>query len=1012
MHYSVLGPLEVRGDTGAALAIRRGRPRSLLHLLLMQRRMVLTTEVVVDRLWQREAPHDGSNAVHQLVSYLRRALGTGGRDQLVTSPVGYRLDAADDQVDAWRFEQLMLAATHGLAIGSGEAVPHALSAAEEAARLWRGDPYPESAEYEWAAADTSRLRESYLHLQETRLEAMLILGRHKEVMLEAQSLAAAYPLREQFHAHRAIALYRSGRQSEALDALRELRRLLDEELALDLSRPLQALEQRILRQDPDLDWTPTGAVEVTRTSAGPPASPAVTVTSPGAAGEPAPADFPVPRTPPRPPRLLGRSGDVERLAGALRPGTLVTLTGLAGVGKSTLARRLGTTWPEVGVWYVELSDVDQADLAPAAIARQLGFSGQLPADPISVLVTAFRDAEGLLVVDTCEHLLPALSTALDRIREAAARLTILATSRRPLGLPEEVIYRLDPLDVPAEGAELDLEELQTFPSLQLFLDRARRVRSDFHLDAGTARDVAEVVRSVEGVPLAIELAAANADVLGAAMIRERITHRPTDAPLTTSGTGRQSSLGAALDASRVLLGDREAQLFLALAAFRGSFGMEGARAVVPEEFGDPYDSLASLVRQSLVVHEGGPTYRLLGPVRVYAADCLETAPDRQAILDRHASYVADVSRVASRELRTSSDALTRLQRLLPDARAAMEWSMATRRLEWSADIAVAYTWYWAINGLAAEGLRWLGAVHGEIDGPAADGEVDPARHAAVLRSMGLLANPMGHVRAARDHCRRAIALSRSCDDEEGMTAALLTLGIAEWAMGDLEAAAHAHDRALEVATSTGHRWHRLSALTLRARTALDAGEPGVEDLLEAAIAAAQDDGEHQMLSISLSLLGRHHLGSGRSSTAEVAAEGALETARSINYREGELSALNLLGRVHLASGLPDRAIQCFMTALSIAAEMDHRGSLCETVESLALASAGAGQHEHAYLLLRASDRERARLGIHLPMSSASAVTEAQVTTAEVLGSAAARVDTRVKFLRFDELVRELLHRDR
>ena len=241
-----------------------------------------------------------------------------------------------------------------------------------------------------------------------------------------------------------------------------------------------------------------------------------------------------------------------------------------------------------------------------------------------------------------------------------------------------------------------------------------------------------------------------------------------------------------------------------------------------------------------------------------------------------------------------------------------------------------------------------------------------------------------------------------------MTAALLTLGIAEWALGDLDAAAHAHDLALEKAAVTGEPWHRLSALTLRARTALDAGDPGVEELLESAVAAAQDADEQQLLSISLSLLGRHHLGTGRTPTAEVAAERALEAARSINYREGELSALNLLGRVRLSTGRLEDATDCLLRALSLAAETHHRGALCETVESLALAAAGSGRHEHACLLLQASARERARLGLHLPSFAASAVAETQVATADVLGAAAELVEARVKFLKFDDLVRDLL----
>ncbi|MGY1809313.1 AfsR/SARP family transcriptional regulator [Blastococcus sp. SYSU D00669] len=996
----VLGPLEIRADADVVLPVRRGRPRALVHLLLMHRRVVVPVDVIADRLWDQDLPHDAANGVHQLVSYLRRALGAEGKGRLITTAVGYRLDVADDEVDAWRFDRLLQEALAGLLPGSAAAAQRALTTAEEAARLWRGEPYPESSAYGWASGDINRLKESYLQLQEARLEAMIQLGRHREVVLEAQSLVAAHPLREQFHAQQALALYRSDRQSEALDVLRRVRQMLADELGLDPGAAVDALEQQILRRDPRLAWKPPDGTATPASTA----SPAATED-----GEGLKQAFPVPGLPPRPPRLIGRDDDLADLTRRLRPGTTVTLTGPAGIGKTALARTVARTIVEGPVWYVDLADVDAAELAAAAMARQLGHGGQLPNDPTSVLVAAFRPLRGLLVVDTCEHLVPTVSLILNSLQEQCAELTILATSRRPLDLPDEVVYRLPPLLVPPEGARLALDALSRVPAVELFVERAARVRNDFALDPATADDVAEIVRAMEGLPLGLELAAAAAEVLDAAGIRDRLDNR--------LGTGvrpaafvprRQASLTAALDASCVLLTAAEKEVLASLAVFRSTFDLDAVTAVVAPEVGDPFPTLASLVRQSMVSHEGGQRYRLLRPMRDHVLEAVATGPGVAEMRDRHVAYVAATSRAASRELRTGTTALSRLHRLLPDARAAMEWSLVNGRLPDAADIAVAYTWYWAINGWAEEGTRWLSIVAAELDRDRDRHPPDRRQEAAVLRSLGLLANPMGDVGAARNYCRRSLELSRSVGDDIGTTAALLTLGIAEWARGDFAAAATAHDEALAIAARTGEPWHRLAALTLRARTALDAGEEDAVERIERAIAAGQREDERQMLSIAMSLLARHHLGTGQTAEAAIAVEGALDQARRIGYREGEVGALNLLGRVRLEQGRVDAADDCFVTALTMAVEIQHRGAVCESVESLALSAAASGRREDAYRLLLASARERERLGLRAPAFGAEAVSRAERSTAEILGSATALVHERVTLVKFDELVAELL----
>ena len=295
MYFSILGPLEVtQGDIH--LTVRPGRPRSLLHLLIVNRRVVVPTDVIADRLWPDDLPQDAPNAVHQLLSYVRRALGTEGRELLSTTSSGYQLDVPDSAVDAWLFER-NLAEALSVAANAGSAdLLRACAAADEAIKLWRGDPLAESAHLEWSAGPRAGLQDGYVQAHLSRLDMLLRLGRHREVVLDSQALAAAYPFREDFHHVRALALYRSGRQGEALESLRDVRALLARELGVDPGRNLQGLEHDILEQSDALEWIPPRAEAGSGTPQGSP--PRIAAPSPEPSGG-SWSHFPSPPSPPR-----------------------------------------------------------------------------------------------------------------------------------------------------------------------------------------------------------------------------------------------------------------------------------------------------------------------------------------------------------------------------------------------------------------------------------------------------------------------------------------------------------------------------------------------------------------------------------------------------------------------------------------------------------------------------------------------------------------------------------------
>jgi DNA-binding SARP family transcriptional activator len=413
--------------------------------------MVVTLDAVADRLWRDEELIDGANAVHQLVSYLRRSLGPAGRGLLETTAAGYRLNVADQQVDVWQFEQLVQSAIGTAAAPDAALAARGLSDAEAAVRLWRGEPFAESAGYEWTSGDRARLQDAYLQAQESRLDALLVLGRHREVVLEAQSLAAAYPLREKFHAQLSLALYRAGRQSEALEAHRAVRGLLANELGLDPGPELRELERAILSQDESLDWVAPGSDA--RLASSPMTSPPGTPAEPDGSARPqlAPHDVTEP-----PLSMLGRERDLTVARSQLRPGAPYTVTGAAGVGKTRFARALASQLSHeenAPIWFVDLSDIHHDDHVAGAVADRLGLTGQYPQDPVDRIVAAFASSSGALFLDTCEHLVGGVSALMERLTRAVPTLTLVATSRRPLGMAVERVHQLAPLPVPDPGAD-------------------------------------------------------------------------------------------------------------------------------------------------------------------------------------------------------------------------------------------------------------------------------------------------------------------------------------------------------------------------------------------------------------------------------------------------------------------------------------------------------------------------------------------------------------------------------
>lgn len=692
MEFRVLGPLELVEDD-VVRTLPAGAERAVLELLLLNAGRVVPAAALVDALWGEDLPANAANALQGRISRLRRALAGAGVPGavLVTRRPGYLLDIDPDRVDAHRFVRLIGEARQLADRGSPEP---AVGRYEQALALWRGEPLAEFSDQDWARAGTARLSELRLAAVEERIALHLTAGRHAEMVAELDELTAHHPLREHPHGQLMLALYRSGRQAQALEVYQRLRRTLSDELGLAPSPELRGLEQSILRHDPALGAPPRAA----------PAREALRAVEPVAA-EPSAAASAVPTNlPARLTSFVGRDVELVELRDLLTANRMVTLTGPGGAGKTSLAVEAATGLLDRyrdGVWLVRLAGVAQADQVTAAVADALGVPDS-PAPVDDRVVRYLRERAVLVLLDNCEHLVDACAALAERLLIAGPRLRLLATSREALAVPGEVQLAVRPLDVPPPDAPVD--RLGDYPAVRLFLDRARAVLPGFTLDTGTAAHVGQLCRRLDGIPLAIELAATRVKTLPVSEIAARLDDRFR---LLTTGARtaevRQQTLQATVDWSHQLLPPPQRVLFRRLSIFAGGWSLEAAEQVCAGTGIDPRDVvglLTGLVDRSLVVpdHTTGVRFRMLETLRRYAAERLTDAGESDRLAAAHARYFSDATERAEPQLRGSHQG--RWLRWLDEERdnlhAALAWCRrhAADEPDLGLRLVAALGWFW------------------------------------------------------------------------------------------------------------------------------------------------------------------------------------------------------------------------------------------------------------------------------------------------------------------------------
>ncbi|MEU5096465.1 BTAD domain-containing putative transcriptional regulator [Streptomyces sp. NPDC020996] len=623
MEIRLLGPLALLVD-GQPCDLPARAESSVLARLAVSAGRLVTAETLIDALWAERLPADPGNALQIRVSKLRRALAAVGAppDLIVTRPPGYLAQMDADDVDIHRFARVVADARH-LAIQSPA---EAVRRYEEALALWRGPALANFIDEPWAKSEAARLEELRLTAQEERVDLLLTLGRHTDLVGELESSTARHPLRERMQGQLMRALYGAGRQAEALEVYRRTRAALNAELGLEPSADLRALEQAVLRQDPTLHT----------------------------ARQSGPAE--VGNLPARLTSFVGRTDELEGVGKLLSEYRLVTLTGLGGVGKTTLAREAAhacSVSPD-GAWMVKLADVTDAAHVATAAADALGVPHGRD-DAEDSLIGMLRTRSALLVLDNCEHLVDACAAFVDRLLAACQGVRVLATSREPLGLPGEAQYPVQPMQVPPQGTEL--ARAQEYDSVRLFVERARAIDPSFALAGCDVAAVIRICRALDGIPLALELAAAWTRSLPAGEIEARLDDRfgfLVNGARTAEA--RQRTLRAAVDWSHQLLTPPEQTLLRRLSVFRGGFELRAAEEIcqgglVRRE--DVLGLLRRLVDHSLVVPGSGlcPRFRLLETLRQYAADRLRRADEEEQTLKAHTLYYLSAVERASRETR-------------------------------------------------------------------------------------------------------------------------------------------------------------------------------------------------------------------------------------------------------------------------------------------------------------------------------------------------------------------------
>jgi predicted ATPase/DNA-binding SARP family transcriptional activator len=923
----LLGPLDLSDDDGRPVTVTGTRQRTALALLALRPGSVVSADRLIDDLWPSRTPQRPGNALQVVVSKLRRDVGG---ELIVTRPSGYLLAIDADAVDGFRFERYLLVGTAALTADRHE---DALAALDAALALWRDSALLEFGDVPSAVAAATRWEELRANALEERFEALLEMGRSSELVSELDVAIGRSPFRERLRGQLMLALYRSGRQADALRAFADARHTLGEELGLDPGAELRRLEAAILSQDRALELPRRQHINET----------AVTNASWG-------TNLPQALT-----SFVGRAEDLRIVGELMESNRLVTLVGPGGAGKTRVAIEVARARLDRfadGVWFVALDTCDVGDDLAAAVTSAFGLVpadavGQAAVTPVSHLDRAralLGDRDTLLVFDNCEHVIDEAARLVLDLLEAAPGLRLLTTSREALRVPGEAVWTIPPLE-PADAA-------------RLFTDRAKAASPRSELGDGDR--IAEVCARLDGMPLAIELCASRVNAFTVGQLAERLDDR---FQLLLSGGSRtavrrQQTLRAVIDWSYDLLFEADKHVFERLSSFAGSFSLEAAEVVCGDaELTDAREVdgiVGRLVDKSLVVADGSGRYRLLQTLAHYAHERLAERSHLAPVRNRHAAYYRELAARAFVDWRLPGGRdqmswLSILGQEQENIRAAIDWSVAEGDGVTAQSIAGHVGFFWWHGGRSAEGAALIGrALRCTADTP-------PEVRGPATTWAAVLSLQAGSVEDAVAWAEDAVRLAPHADDpaSAGMAYTVrsqlaLMGGRVDETLADLARAAAEVEASRTV-------WGEAVAASLRASAATLSGQHAVaEREVTRSIAGLREVGDVCTLVLVLDQLSTAQEADGRDTDAEDSLVEALAVSRTHGLRGWQATTNVRLGSIARRGGNLGRARQCYENARVLGHDLALPALEAAALHGFGLIHRRAGRPDDALRCLRSA----------------------------------------------------------